>query len=72
MNTFEEIVSIMTGLRDIDIDSVRPETTFAELGFDSMDRIELIMAIEDRYGLNLEDVGEIRTIGEACKLIART
>ncbi len=69
MSTFEKVVGMMAKLRDIDAGAVTPETKFADLGFDSMDRVELIMQIEEEFGLNLENVGDIKTVGEASALI---
>ena len=39
----------------IDAGDVRPETTFEELGMDSLDAIELLFEIEEEFDLTVED-----------------
>lgn len=53
---------------------IRDETSFVEdLGVDSLGTVELTMALEDTFGLELpdEDVGKLRTVGEAIEYIKK-
>lgn len=36
-------------------DTVAPETTFTALGCDSLDRIELLMAVEEEFNVQIPD-----------------
>jgi len=49
---------------------VKPDTTLDELGLTSLDRIELMMALEDRARVMLSDtaVSEARTVGDLRRL----
>jgi acyl carrier protein len=57
--------------------SVKPEevvegASFQEdLGADSLDVVELVMAFEDEFGIDIPDdeVGEIKTVGDAVTYI---
>lgn len=51
---------------------VVPEAKFVDdLGADSLDLVELVMALEDEYGLEIpdEDAEKIVTVGDALKYI---
>src|SRR5207253_8760682 len=65
--TFEEVVSRYAAGRDL-----RDETTLDELGLSSLDRVELMMALEDTFQTTLEEsaVAEVKTLGDLKQLIA--
>jgi len=51
----------------VDTDSVKPETSFTEdLGADSLDLIELIMAFEEEFDVEIpdQDAEKMKTVGE--------
>jgi acyl carrier protein len=51
---------------------VVPEAKFVDdLGADSLDLVELVMALEDEYGIEIpdEDAEKIVTVGDALKYI---
>jgi acyl carrier protein len=51
---------------------VKPEAKFIDdLGADSLDIVELIMALEDEYGIEIpdEDAEKIETVGDAIRYI---
>ncbi len=55
-------------------DEVTPESSFIEdLDADSLDLVELIMSMEDEYGLEIsdEDAENITTVKDAVKFIAK-
>lgn len=39
-------------------------TTFAELELDSLDMVELVMNLEEEFGVNIEMDGSLKTIGD--------
>jgi acyl carrier protein len=53
---------------DVAIDA---NTSFADdLGFDSLDRVDLTLAIEDTFHIELpDDVDEIQTFGQAVQFV---
>jgi acyl carrier protein len=52
-------------------DQIKREATFEELDVDSLDLAELSQIIEDEYGVKLkgDDVGKIKTVGDAIDLV---
>ena len=43
--TFEKVAKIIAEYKDIDVSTIKPESTFQELGIDSLDTVELIMSL---------------------------
>lgn len=56
MQTFEKVCSIISGQLDLDRDfAFSPETTWEEIGADSLDLVEIIMSIEEEFDLEIPD-----------------
>ena len=71
MTTYDTLQTILVDSFGVDAATVSPETTFAELELDSLDLVELSMAIEDRLGVGIADdeVEKIASVGDAVQLI---
>ncbi|HWR24141.1 MAG TPA: phosphopantetheine-binding protein [Feifaniaceae bacterium] len=59
---FEKIVKILRDYKDIEAESIAPDTTFEELGLDSLDRVELAMSVEEAFSIQLELTESMRTV----------
>ena len=70
---FEKLADIVAEQFGVDADSITKETTFeGDLGADSLDIVELSMALEEEFGLeemNEEDLSGITTIGDLVKYL---
>ena len=71
-----EIVSRVTGIvvkqLDVDAGEVEPKHSFVDdLGADSLDIVELVMAMEEEFGFDIpdEEAENIRTVGNAIDYI---
>ena len=61
---FDMIAKIIVERTGCDLSAVKPESTFAELGIDSLDTVELLMNLEDEIGMEIELDQKIETIQE--------
>ena len=69
LKRLQNIVSKQLG---IDSEKVKPESDFGrELGADSLDVVELVMAIEDEFEIEIEDkaASQISTVQDALNYI---
>ncbi len=69
---FENIKKIIADTLQLSPDEVTPEKSFTDdLGADSLDKVEIIMQIEDILGIQVsdEDAESIVTVGDAIEKI---
>ena len=70
---FEKVKSIISEQLSIDnVDSIALDTSLTEdLEADSLDAVEVIMALEDEFGIEIpdEEAEHFKTIGDICKFI---
>ena len=56
----------------VEAEKVTPEASFVEdLGADSLDTVELVMAFEEEFGMEIpdEEAEKLQTVGDAIKYI---
>jgi acyl carrier protein len=69
----EKVKRIIVDQLGVDEDEVKPEASFVnDLGADSLDVVELVMALEEEFGLEIndEDAEKISTVTQAIEYIA--
>jgi acyl carrier protein len=72
MEIFDKVKSIIVERLSVDEKDVKNEASFIDdLGADSLDTVELVMALEEEFGLEIpdEDAEKIVTVGDAVKYI---
>ncbi len=68
----EKVKEIVVNQLGVQPDQVVPEAKFIEdLGADSLDQVELVMALEEEFGADIpdEDAEKLTTVGDAIKYI---
>lgn len=69
---FEQIKKILAEQFSLNEEDITKETSFAEdIGADSLDLVELVMALEQEFDLEIDDdeVENIKTVGDAVRYI---
>ncbi len=69
---FEKLQEIIAGVLNVDVKEITAETTFKEdLGADSLDIFQIIMELEDTFGISIEneEAEKIVTVGDAAEQI---
>ena len=71
MSVFEKIKGIVAEQLGVEEDEIKEETSFDELNADSLDIVELIMALEEEFDLEIpdEDAEKLTTVGTAVEYV---
>jgi acyl carrier protein len=75
MTTFEKVKKIIVEQLGVDESEVTPEASITEdLGADSLDQVELVMAFETEFNIDIpdEEAEKIKTVGDAVSRIEAT
>jgi acyl carrier protein len=68
----DKVKEIIVDQLGVDADEVTPEASFIDdLGADSLDTVELVMALEEEFNMEIpdEDAEKIKTVGDAIEYI---
>ncbi len=71
---FDKVKELVAEQLGISQDSIKPESNILEdLGADSLDVIEMLMTLEEEYGITIPDeqIGQVKTIGQIVELIEK-
>ena len=69
---FEKLQAIIADVLNVPKDDITPETTFVDdLGADSLDIVELIMALEEEFDMEIPEAEaeKITSVGDAVEYI---
>ncbi|MDR3208357.1 MAG: acyl carrier protein [Rickettsiales bacterium] len=70
--TFEQVKEIIKEKLGVADDKITEKAAFVnDLGADSLDVVEFVMAVEEKFGITIpdEDAGKMATVGDAVKYI---
>jgi len=70
----KRVLSVVSEYLDINIESITLESSFQnDLGADSLDTVELVMAFEEEFGIDIpdEEAEKINTVQHAVLLIEK-
>jgi acyl carrier protein len=72
MEIADKVKEIISQQLDVDVAQIKPESQFIEdLGADSLAIVELVLAFEEQFDINIpdEDTEKIRTVADAINYI---
>jgi acyl carrier protein len=67
-DTLQKVTKIVSENLGVDISKVKSSSNFVEdLGADSLDQVELVMAFEEEFGIEIPDeaIEKIKTVADA-------
>jgi acyl carrier protein len=66
---FEKITAIIAEHLGCSADSISRNSTFEDLGIDSLDTVEMVMQLEGDLGIELELENKLSTVGELVEFV---
>lgn len=66
---FEKIRSVVVDQLGVSEEEVTLETSFEELGVDSLDLFQIIIDLEEEFNIRIEDADNIKSIEDAVNYI---
>ncbi|KAH7366387.1 hypothetical protein KP509_18G076100 [Ceratopteris richardii] len=72
-STIQQVQDIIATQLSVDPSTVQPETKFSELGADSLDTVEIVMSLEEKFGVSIgeQDAENISTVKQVADLIEK-
>lgn len=67
--TFEKVAKILAEHEDLELAAITMESSFEELGLDSLSIVELVMELEEAFEVSIEVSDKLKTVGDVVRLI---
>jgi acyl carrier protein len=71
MDIYAKVKKLISEQLGVDESEIAKETSFEDLDADSLDIVELVMALEEEFGLEIadEEVEKIKSVGDVVRYI---
>ena len=66
---FEAVAELVAEHNDCDPSEVTMDSSFSELGIDSLDTVEMIMNLEDKVNFTIELDQKVETVGDLVRFV---
>ena len=66
---FEKVVKMLADYKEIDPAEITSATTLTELKLDSLDVVQIVMDLEEEFGVTLDTDKQAATVDELVKMI---
>jgi len=62
----QRVISVIAKTQRVAVENIAPDSTFEQLGMDSLDGVNLLFAVEEEFNVNIpdEEAREIRGVGQ--------
>lgn len=70
---FKDFLTFLGEEFEFDTQGITENTTFADIGFDEFDLIELVMSVEDEYAIEVPDeaLAGFKTVGDFSAFVCK-
>ncbi len=68
---FDKVAQILAEFKGTDAASITPETTFAQFELDSLDRVQLIMNLEEIFSVQIDIESRIECVRDLVEIIEK-
>jgi acyl carrier protein len=69
---FEKVAKILSDHEDLELSGITMESSFEQLGLDSLSIVELVMELEEAFDISIEMDDGLKTVGDVVRLIEQT
>ncbi len=69
MTVLERVANVLVDVKDCEKDAIKMESTWKDLGLDSLDTVEVVMSLEDEFEIELEMDESFQCVGDVVKVI---
>ena len=67
--TFDKIRQVISENMDIPVDDITLESSFEDMNVDSLDMVEIVMALEEAFDITIEESTGLKTVGDLVKYV---
>lgn len=67
--TLEKVRNLLADHLEMDVEEITEATTFDDLGVDSLDTVEIMMEMEDEFGIEIKPAEAGKSVAELVKYI---
>ncbi len=69
MTIFEKVAEILAQHTDIALEEIKLESSFEDMGLDSLDIVDLVMTMEEAFDIKIELNEPVKTVDGLVKII---
>lgn len=68
---FEAVAELLADRLECEVSDIKMESTFHDLGIDSLDTVDLLMELEDMLDISIELNEKVETVGDLVTFIEK-
>ncbi len=68
---FEAVAELLAERLECEVSEIKMESTFHDLGIDSLDTVDLLMELEDKLNISIELTEKVETVGDLVTFIEK-